>query len=175
MNNNTVLFNSIRFIVLLTTQILIFNNIDLFGFINPYPYILFILLFPSDSNRATLYLSSFFLGLFVDMFENSGGVHAAACLILAFARPNLLKFAFGISYQYHTINLVERVTKDLFKKFEVITYLVLSVLIHHCVLFSLEILRFNFFWEILLRTLLSSICTIVVSIVLIYLIKPSKK
>lgn len=173
--NNVVLSNISRFLILLAAQVLIFNNIDLFGFINPYPYILFILLYPSTGNKSALYIVSFILGLSVDMFENSGGVHAAASLLLAFVRPNLLKFSFGVSFQYHQTNLKDKVTREFFKGMEVLTYLVLATIIHHCTLFALEILRFNFIWEILLRTLLTTLFTILTSIIIIYLIKPSKK
>lgn len=173
--NNVVLSNLSRFIILLAAQILIFNNIDLFGFINPYPYILFILLYPSTTNKSAFYIISFLLGLSVDMIENSGGVHAAASLILAFVRPNLLKFSFGVSFQYHLTNLNEKIARELFNGMEVLTYLILATTIHHCSLFALEILRFNFIWEILLRTLLTTLFTILISIIIIYLIKPTRK
>lgn len=173
--NNIILSNISRFTLLLAAQVLIFNNVDLFGFINPYPYILFILLYPATANRSFLYLLGFLLGLSVDMFENSGGVHAAASLILAFVRPNLLKFSFGVSFQYHQTNLNEKASRELFKGMEVLTYLVLATIIHHSTLFALEFLRFNFIWEILLRTLLTTLFTILTSIIIIYLIKPAKK
>ena len=47
--------------------------------------------------------------------------------------------------------------------------------VSHFVLFLLEIFRFNFFWEILLRTLLATLFTLLLSIITIYLIKPSKR
>ena len=84
--NNALILNIVRFIFLLAVQIVIFNNIDLFGYINPYPYILFILLYPVNSNRAGLLITSFLLGLTIDLFTNSGGIHAASCLILAYVR-----------------------------------------------------------------------------------------
>ncbi|MDM1397324.1 rod shape-determining protein MreD [Myroides odoratimimus] len=173
---NSVAFSNIaRFIALLIAQILIFNNIDLFGFINPFPYILFIILYPTDNNKAVFYLTSFFLGLIVDMFENSGGMHAAASLILAFARPSVLKFSFGISYQYHNLNIIKKITKDIFKSLEVFGYISISVVIHHIILFGLEFFRFNFIWEILLRTVLTTITTLLACILILFLIKPSKK
>lgn len=110
--NSALLFNIVRFILLIAAQVVIFNNIDLFGFINPFPYILFILLYPVNSNRAGLLIASFLLGLTVDMFENSGGVHAAACLILANLRPTFFKFAFGLSYEYQTIKINDRLSPE---------------------------------------------------------------
>ena len=39
----------------------------------PFPYILFIILYPVNGNKTALLASSFMLGLFLDMFTNSGG------------------------------------------------------------------------------------------------------
>ena len=96
--NSAFLSNIARFILLLATQITIFNNIDFLGYINPFPYILFIILFPVNGNKSILVLSSFFIGIIIDLFCNSGGVHAASCLLLAYVRPIIFKFSFGLSY-----------------------------------------------------------------------------
>ena len=173
---NSIVFSNIgRFLLLIILQVLIFNNIDLFSFINPFPYILFIILYTTNGNKPLLYLSSFILGLTVDMFSNSGGVHAAAALILAVSRPYILKISFGVSYQYHNLNITKKVTNDLLKSLEVLTYITLCILVHHIVLFGLEFLRFNFILEILLRTLLTTIATLLSCILIILLIKPSKR
>jgi rod shape-determining protein MreD len=100
--NSTVIINILRFILLLALQVIIFNRIDLFGFINPYPYILFILLYPVNGNKAGLLLSSFLMGLLLDMFLNSGGSHAVACVSLAYLRPTFFKFGFVKFYKYKT-------------------------------------------------------------------------
>lgn len=173
--NSVVVSNITRFIALLAAQVLLFNNIDLFSFINPFPYILFIVLYPTNGNKALFYISAFALGLTIDTFENSGGIHAIACLVLAYARPTLLKFSFGISYQYHNLNIQKKVTQELFRSMESFGYLILAVLIHHITLFTLEIFRFNFITDILLRTLLTTIATLITCILIIYLIKSSKK
>ncbi|RXR21315.1 rod shape-determining protein MreD [Flavobacterium amnicola] len=167
--NSAILFNIVRFVLLIAAQVVIFNNIDLFGFVNPFPYILFILLYPVNSNRAGLLVASFFLGLTIDMFENSGGVHAAACLILANLRPTFFKFAFGLSYEYQTIKINDKLSPERF------TFIFISILTHHLVLFILEFFKFSFILDALWRTLLSSIFTLIVSIIIIYLFKPSKK
>lgn len=167
--NSTLLINIFRFVSLLLLQVVLFNNIELFGFITPYPYILFILLYPINSNRAGLIIASFFLGLILDAFNNSGGVHAAACVSLAYFREPFLKFSFGISYEYHMLKITDKISSEL------ITYLSISIVFHQLILYTLEIFSFQFILEILTRTILSSILTLVFIIILIYLIKPSKK
>ncbi len=166
--NSTILFNSARFIFLLVLQVMIFNKINLLGYINPYPYILFIILFPVNGNKNGLLFASFFLGLILDLFLNSGGVHAASCLVLAFVRPYLFKFSFGLSYEYQTVRLNDVLTPERF------SFIFLAVVIHHFTLFLLEIFSVEFIWEIGLRTLISTIFTLIICILLIYLIKPSK-
>ena len=167
--NNALLNNIARFILLLAAQILVFNKINLFEFINPYPYVLFLILYPVNSNKNTFLLASFALGITMDLFCNSGGVHAAACLVLAFLRPQIFKFAFGLSYEYQTVKLNDVLTPERF------SFIIAAVFIHHLVLFILELFSFELFFEVLFRTVLCGIFTIILSISIIYLIKPKKR
>lgn len=167
--NSAILGNITRFVLLLTAQVLIFNRIDLFGFINPFPYILFIILYPVNGNKTGLLVASFFLGLLMDMFWNSGGVHAAACVVLAYYRTAIFKFSFGLSYEYQTVKLNDVLTPERF------SFILLAVVIHHAVLFFLEIFKISFLWDIIVRTVLSTIFTIISCIIIIYIIKPSKR
>ncbi|WP_278034158.1 rod shape-determining protein MreD [Flavobacterium nitratireducens] len=167
--NSTLLLNILRFILLLTVQIVIFNNMTFLGFILPLPYMLFLILYPVNSNRAGLLVSSFLLGLMMDLFSNSGGIHATACVVLAYYRPYIFKFAFGVSYEYQTIKLNESLTPERF------TFILLAVVLHHFTLFILEAFQVSFILDILLRTLLSTVFTIISCIIIIYLIKPNKR
>lgn len=167
--NSTLFVNVFRFILLLAVQIIIFNNMNFLGYISPYPYILFIILYPVNGNKSGLLVASFFLGLIMDMFSNSGGIHTTACVILAYYRPYLFKFSFGLSYEYQTVKLNDVVTPERF------SFILLSVLIHHFILFTLEAFKFSFILDILLRTILSTVFTIIICIIIIYLIKPNKR
>ena len=153
----------------LALQILIFNNINLFGYLNPYPYVLFILLYPVNSNKSVLLLSSFTLGILLDMFANSDGIHATASVILAYIRPSLFKFAFGLSYEYQTVKIADKVSP------ERITLLLLAIIIHHFILFSFEFFRIDLIFTILFRTIISTLFTFTISLLIIYLIKPNKR
>ncbi len=167
--NSAVFINIARFILLLAGQILIFNNLDFLGYINPYPYVLFIILYPVNGNKTGLLLASFFLGLTLDMFCNSGGVHAAASLLLAYYRPYIFKFSFGLSYEYQTVKLNDVLTMERF------SFLLIAVIFHHFTLFLLEIFRFTYLFEILLKTIVSTLFTLLICILIIYLIKPNKR
>lgn len=167
--NNTTVLNTFRFIVLVFFQVTVFNNIHFLGFITPYPYILFILLYPLNTNRHLFLIFSFLLGLILDVFNNSGGVHTTACITLAFFREQLLKMSFGYSYEYHMMRITDKFSSEL------VTYIITSVLIHHTVLISLEVFNFSFLLEILLRIVTSSIFTALLLFLIIGFIKSPKK
>jgi rod shape-determining protein MreD len=158
-----------RFVLLLAAQVIIFNNMTFMGYINPFPYVLFLILYPVDANRHAILGAAFLMGLIMDMFCNSGGVHAASCLVLAYARPSIFKFSFGLSYEYQTIRINDVLTPERF------SFIMISVVIHHFTLFVLEVFRISNIWDILLRTFLSTIFTIILCIILIYIFKPSKR
>ncbi len=166
---NNLFVNIFRFILLLAIQIIIFNNMILFGFVIALPYILFILLFPVNGNKTELLLASFFMGLMMDFFSNSGGIHAAACLMLANFRPAIFKFAFGLSYEYQTIKINDSLTPERF------VFIVLGVFLHHITLFLFEAFQVSFFLDLLVRALLSTVFTILSCILVIYIIKPVKR
>ena len=166
--SSSVIINIFRFIILLALQVVIFNRMDLFGFINPYPYILFILLYPVNGNRAGLLLASFAMGTLLDMFLNSGG-HAVACVVLAYLRPTFFKFAFGISYEYLTVKINDRLSPERF------SFILISVVTHHLILYLLEIFRLGLILDVLIRTLSATLFTLLISIIIIYLIKPGKQ
>jgi hypothetical protein len=130
---------------------LILNHVDFLGYINPYLYIIFILVFPITGNKSLLIFLSFLLGLSIDFFGDSGGIHAAASVLIAFIRPVVLKYSFGVSYEYNTI----KVSNAEFG--QRILYVVSMVFIHHFILFLLEIFNVNQIVLILKSTLFSGI------------------
>ena len=107
--------------------------------------------------------------MLVDMFSDSGGVHAAAAVSLAYARPILLKTSFGTLYEHQTIKFSNTEIGSL------ITYVTFGTLLHHFILFSLEIFNISNILLILKKTLFSSIFTILVSVLIIILFSRKKK
>jgi len=158
---NSLSINSIiRFVVLILAQALIFNHINFFGSVNPYPYILFILLFPVNNNRTLFIFLSFMLGLFMDLFSDSGGVHAAACVTIAFVRPPILKFAFGMIYEHQNIKFNNTEFGNR------VIYFLIMIIIHHLILFSLEVFNISNILLVLKKTLFSSVFTLILCILI---------
>ncbi|WP_339753022.1 rod shape-determining protein MreD [uncultured Winogradskyella sp.] len=167
--NNVVGINIIRFIALLLVQVVLGNNINFLGYINPYIYIIFIFLFPIRDNRLVFLLVSFALGMLVDIFSDSGGVHAAASVFLAYTRPILLKTSFGMLYEHQSIKFGNTEIGSL------VTYITFGTVLHHFILFSLEIFNISSILLILKKTLFSSIFTIILSVLIIILFSQNRK
>ena len=165
MQNNQIFINTVRFFILMLLQVIVLNHINLLGYVNPYAYVIFILLFPFDGNKTLLILLSFLLGLCIELFSDSGGVHAAACVLIGFLRPILLKFSFGVSYQYNAVKL----NKVTFK--ERLLYIILMVFIHHFMLFSLEVFSLSHISLILKSTLFSGIFSTLLIVCILLLFK----
>ena len=82
------------FTSLIILQVLIFDNINLFGFSCPALYLLFIVCYRFDGSQFTLILLGFLLGLFIDLFQNTAGANTIASLIISFIRPLVIRFSF---------------------------------------------------------------------------------
>lgn len=155
---NNIITQLFRFFLLVGIQLLVVNNIHIFGYSNPYIYLLFIIGFPVHTNRSLLLILGFILGLSIDIWSNSGGVHAGATVFIAYLRPFFLKFSFGVSYEYDNVKFIQAEFK------QQIIYLVSMVFIHHLMLYFLE----NFSIKLLYQTLESTLITGIFSSILIY-------
>ncbi len=167
--NSATLNITLRFIVLALVQVLVLNHINFLGYINPYLYILFIILFPINNNRILFLFLSFLLGLVIDIFSDSGGVHAAACVSIAYIRPVILKFSFGSLYDHQTIKFGNMEFGSL------LGYISILTIIHHFILFFLEIFNISKIMLTLQKTLFSSIFTILLCIIIIFLFNKKER
>ncbi|MEC7782705.1 rod shape-determining protein MreD [Leeuwenhoekiella palythoae] len=167
--NNSVTQNILRFVFLVLVQIAIFNNINFLGYINPYPYVLFIILFPIGDNKALLLALSFLLGISIDMFCNSGGMHAASCVTIAYLRPWILQSIFGLAYEYNAVKVVKAAFGQR------LLYTTILVFSHHLLLFFLESFNFSDIIYILKKTLFSGAFTVLLCIILITLFSVKRR
>jgi rod shape-determining protein MreD len=145
--------NIVRFVLLVLLQVLVFNNIQLGGYLNPYIYVLFLLLMPFETPRWLLLVAAFGLGISIDVFTNTLGMHAAATVFMAFIRPFVLNaIAPRDGYEIGTF---PRLFFYGFKWF--FKYSFILILAHHFVLFYLEVFSFAHFFHTLSRVLLSTV------------------
>jgi len=149
---NSILRFGLIFILLILFQVLLFNNIQFSGYVNPYVYLLFILLLPVEIPSWLLLLLSFATGLIMDFFSGSPGMHASATLLAGFIRPYVLRII--SPRDGYEPNAEPSMLAYGFRWF--LSYALLMVIVHHTALFYLEVFRFTDFFRTLLRVLLSS-------------------
>jgi rod shape-determining protein MreD len=83
--------NILRFILFILVQALVLNQMPpLHRFITPYLYLLFILWLPFNMGRVGLLITGFLLGLVLDFFTKTPGLHASSALLVAYLRPFLI-------------------------------------------------------------------------------------
>jgi hypothetical protein len=171
-----ILLNIIRFVALIFLQISVVNQMNL-GFLNPYVslvvYTSFLLTFPVNVSKYILLLIALILGLAVDMFQNTGGIHASACVFLAFVRPFLLTRLQSDS-PIDDIKELNVYTEDLQKY---IMYCLILSFVFFLWLFLLEEFSFGRIPLITLKAILSSIVSTALIILGQYLFirKPKKQ
>lgn len=170
--SNSFIGNTIRFIVLIFLQVLILDHINFGGYINPYLYVYFILLLPFEVPGWLLLISSFALGFSIDIFSGTLGMHTAASVLMAFARPIILR-SIGSNREYESD--MQPSIHDLgFRWF--LTYSLILIFIHHLALFYIEVFRFSGFFNTLQRVIYSTVFTTILVIITQYLFyRPSKK
>jgi hypothetical protein len=99
-------------------------------------YILFLYWYPIKQNRSIFIGLSFLLGLSIDFFSDTMALHSAATITIAYLRPTMMRFVFGINYEFQSFKLGNTTKAQQF------TFLALLILVHHLVYFSLEIFSF---------------------------------
>jgi rod shape-determining protein MreD len=137
-------------------QVLLFNNIQFSGYVNPYVYIMFILLLPVEIPSWLLLLLSFATGLFMDFFSGSPGMHSSATVLAGFVRPYVLRVI--SPRDGYELNSEPSMFTYGFRWF--LIYTLLIVVVHHTALFYLEVFRFVDFFRTMLRVILSSLFSI---------------
>lgn len=160
---SVLLRNIIRFVLLLLLQVLVLNQVIIHNLVNPYIYMLFILLLPFNLPRPAVQLLGLLLGLSLDMFMDTMGIHAAACVFIAYLRPFILNV---LSPQggFEVAQKTPSITSMGPSQFAI--YVSILVFLHNIVYFSLEVFSFSAPFYLLLKILVSTAASLV--LILIY-------
>lgn len=163
------LYYIISFAVLIILQLLIFNNIQFSGYVNPYIYVMFILILPMAIPTWILLLLSFMTGFVIDVFSGTMGVHAFATVMAGFARPWVISL--NVTSEISEPEMSPSSHSSGLRWFFI--YTVTVVFIHHLSLFFVEVFSFSNFFHTVLRVLLSTAVT-TFFIVLFDIIRPRR-
>ena len=157
-----VLKYGVSFVLLILFQGLILNNIEFGGYVVPFLYVVFILSLPFETPNWLVLIFGFALGIAVDSFSSTLGMHASATVFLAFCRYYFLKVvAPRGGYEFNTKPNVQDlgITWYLF-------YAVTLIFLHHLFLFYVESFKLTQFFSTLGRALASTIFTLVLVMIL---------
>lgn len=148
-----------RYIIVMLLQILLFDQLQLWGACHPYIYVACLLMMPITLPHSADMIIGAVIGLIMDIFCNSMGVHTASCILLMFVRPYLLGVIINDKDRLNEQISLRSVGMEAFIK-----YTVILVLLHHLTVFSLAAWSWTHIGFVLLETVISSIVTILIII-----------
>jgi len=160
--SRAIFYSLIRFVVLVFVQVFLLKNITLYNISTPYPYILFIALLPFETPNILLFPLAFALGLTIDAFYDTPGLHAAACVLLALVRVLFI----SVTVQKEGFDNEPEPTLSIMGFRWFLTYSVIITLIHHTFLFLLEDFSFSELAFTLQRVVTSSIFTVFLMLII---------
>lgn len=152
----------IQFVVLVLIQVLICNNILLFGVAVPFIFIYFIIALPLNTNLNVVISLSFFTGFLVDLFGDTLGLNCLACLLLA-----VLRKPFFYAYMPKEDKFIAAIPGiGSMGWFNFIKYIITLSAIYCFIIFSIELFSFESFGRIVLMASSSALFTLLVIIAL---------
>ena len=146
-----------RYILVMVLQVLLFNQLQLWGACHPYIYILCLLMLPITLPHSVDMLIGAAVGLVMDVFCNSLGVHTAACILLMYVRPYLIG---ALVNDKDRLN--EQISLRAIGMEALLKYVVILVVLHHLTVFLLAAWSRTHIGFVLLETLVSSVITILI-------------
>jgi len=144
--------------IIITLQLIMFNNVNFLGFINPWIYIFLIIIIPASIKENYLIIISFLMGLLLDSLFSTSGINTISLISVAWLRNYLLKKIFsGKNYDKKKFISIKNNGFNLYLK-----YVTTIVFIHHGILILVDYVNFIKISEIMMKTILSSIVSIVI-------------
>ena len=168
---NKTLINIIRFVALVVAQVLLVNHIRLGGYVHPYVYLIFVMLLPINTPGWQLLLAGFGIGLVVDLFMGTLGMHAGATTMMAFCRPAIIRIVSGSQKLENTRE--PNINQLGFPWF--LRYTLCMVLIHNFTYFMLEGFSLHLMGQALLRILISVPVSTFLILMILFLFSANKK
>ena len=159
------------FLIYLLLQVVLMQNVVLFDVAFCFLYVGFLLMLPFDAGAIRLMLLGLLMGLCVDIFYNSFGIHAAASVFIMYIRPyvvNLLAPRGG--YEPGMTPKLKVMGLEWFS-----AYSLILIFLHHLILFFVEAGGFDMFLYTLLKVVASTVFTFVVILIIQYLFYSAKR
>jgi hypothetical protein len=171
MESRNIPYQVFSFVIYILVQVLLVRNLVLFDTAFCFVYVAFILLLPIEAGPLLLMFLGLFTGLAIDIFYDSLGIHAAACVLTAYLRTHwigLLTPRGG--YDQGMAISVRSMGLEWFA-----TYSFFLVFLHHLALFFLEAGGTQWFFFTLGKVFFSSLFTFILIVIFQYLFYGSRK
>jgi hypothetical protein len=170
--NNVIRANLFRFLGLVLIQGLVFQNIgstwEDFTYLHIVVFPIFILLLPLRTPVPLVILLGFVVGMAVDFFYGTYGVHASASVFTAFARGGVIKILEPRGgYNVNFSPTAARLGMGWFMR-----YAAILMFGHLFFYFSVEAFTFVYFKDILLKTIVSYLVSMTFVIIYQVLFNP---
>ncbi len=158
--------NFVRYLILVAIQVLLLNKLSLRWWASPgvipafvpFIYPLFILLMPLSTPIGFMLIASFLMGLSIDAFMDTGGMHAAACVLMAYLRMNILTTL--LPRKVSDYGMITPSPKNMGWGI-FLTYAALLLLFHHLFYFIIEIWTFRSIGFMLMKVLVTLITSMI--------------
>jgi rod shape-determining protein MreD len=155
----------IQFFIIVALQVMVLNNVQYTAGINPYLYVLFILMLPFEIPDWLLLVIAFATGLTIDIFSDSIGLHAASTSMMAFLRPYALKIVTpNDGYRSNTFPSIRYYGLEWFIK-----YTIGLVVIHHTFFVFFEAFSFSDLFRSILTIVVMTLFTMTLVILSQYI------
>ena len=161
----------IQFILLLSVQVLLMRNMVLFNTAFCFIYVAFVLFLPIQISKVSLLILAFLAGITIDVFYDTVGINAAACVLLAYLRPYVL----AILTPRDDYEKNDSVNLHIMGWRWFTVYTLFLIFMHHLALFFLELGSFRALGFTLAKIILSSLFTFLVVIIIQLLFFSSRR
>ena len=141
---------------LIFIQLLIFDRVNLFGFMNPSIYVIILIIHRYDLDQFNFIVIGFLLGFIMDVLSQSAGSHSFSCVTVSFIRPLITKFSLGPNYEDFSTPFSDGILIS--NRF---LYYFLIILIHQIILNAFSYFNWTHTFVILKLTIANSIFTFI--------------
>lgn len=158
------------FFILLFVQVLILDHVSVSVYVNAFVYILFIMMLPFETNKYAVLFFGMLMGLCVDLFGSTFGLHATGALLISFLRP----FVLNIYSPHDGYVANKQLNVHNYGYLWFLKYAMTMIIIHHLWIFILESMNFANILFTLAKVGVSSLTSLVV-ILLFHLLLMTRK
>jgi rod shape-determining protein MreD len=163
--------NLFRFIILLLLQVFVFNYVQWFGFLNPFVFLLSLILLPLEISKTAQYIIAFITGFIVDSFLKTYGIQAFACVLMVFLRPYIVLILNGLKPLETGVKPVPGIKNF----YWILIYTLLLVFVHQLSVTILETFQWAKWWRIIWTSVVNTLFTTFIILCVEYIFYSNKK